>query len=68
MIFIAPNCIHSEEEWLSDVLFPLYEDAFANKDVTIELKHCDLLLGLAAYVKMDKLFESYRNVWDIENK
>ena len=64
----AYHCIHSEEEWLSDVLFPLYEDAFANKSPEIELKHCDILLGLAAYVKMDKLIESYRDVWDKESQ
>ena len=58
------HCIHSEEEWLTEILFPIYEDSFANKDVAIELKHCDLLLGLAAYVKMDKLFEKYRHIWN----
>lgn len=61
----AYHQIGSEEGWLSDNLFPLFEDLYAEKDVEIDyFWSCEELLGLAAYVKMDKLFEKYRHIWD----
>lgn len=65
----ALHRIGSEEMWLSDNLFPVFEDLYAGKDIEMDyFRHCEELLGLAAYVKMDKLFEKYRYIWDKENR
>ena len=63
----ASHCIGSEECWLSDNLFPIFDDLYVGKDIEIDyFRHCEELLGLAAYIKMDKLFEKYRHIWDKE--
>ena len=61
----AGNRVGDEVCLLSDNLFPVFEAHYAGKDIEIDyFRHCEELLGLASYVKMDKLFEKYRHIWD----
>lgn len=62
----AYHHISSEESWLIDNLWKVFKDAFYGNEPKIEWWCYDHLLGLAAYVKMDKLFEKYRHIWDKE--
>lgn len=60
----ADDYISSEICWYSDNLLPILEDTYAGKEPEIDWTHFDQLLGLAAYIKMGKLFEKYRYIWD----
>ncbi len=60
----AYNKIGSEEGWLSDNLWGIFEESHAGKKVEVDWIDFEQLLGLAAYIKMLKLFDRYRPLWN----
>lgn len=58
------NRIGTEVVYLSLELLPVYRKMFAGKDGTpYDNIYLDLL-GLAEHIKMEKLFEKYRHIWE----
>lgn len=62
----AYHRIGAEVVFLALELLPIYKDAFDGQKQTLHGETCRDLLGLAEHVKMEKLFDKYRHIWDKE--
>lgn len=62
----AYHRIGAEVVFLALELLPIYKDAFDGQKQTLHGETCRYLLGLAEHVKMEKLFDKYRHIWDKE--
>ena len=60
----AYHRIGAEVVFLALELLPLYKEAFDGQTPTLHGEEYRDLLGLAEHVKMEKLFEKYRHIWD----
>lgn len=60
----AYDRIDTEISFLALELFPVYREVLVGKSPEINGNEYRDLLGLAEHVKMEKLFEKYRHLWD----
>lgn len=60
----ACDRIDTEISFLALELFPVYREVLVGKSPKINDSEYRDLLGLAEHVKMSKLFEKYRHIWD----
>lgn len=60
----AYHRIGAEVVFLALELLPLYKEAFDGQTPTLQGREYGDLLGLAEHVKMEKLFDKYRHIWD----
>ena len=61
---LGPSKIASEEGSLSDNLWGIFENSLAGRKVEVYRIDFEQLLGLAAYIKLRKLFDPHRPLWD----
>ena len=60
----AYHRIGAEVVFLALELLPHYEEAFEGRKTTLHGHEYKDLLGLAKHVKMEKLYDKYRHIWD----
>lgn len=61
---LGPSKIASEEGSLSDNLWGIFENSLAGRKVEVDRIDFEQLLGLAAYIKLRKLVDPHRPLWD----
>ena len=60
----ACDRIDTEISFLALELLPVYREVLVGKSPEINDNEYRVLLGLAEHIKMSKLFEKYRHIWD----
>ena len=61
---LGPSKIASEEGSLSDNLWGIFENSLAGRKVEVDRIDFEQRLGLAAYIKLRKLFDPHCPLWD----